>query len=77
MQTITIIVITLAMFSIVNAIYHNVSRNRIEQKLQRNDEVHAYRMSVIKRGIKLSDLPSYEEMLDSKLPLEDKYWLKD
>jgi hypothetical protein len=44
--------------------------------MERNPKVYKYRKQVLNRSLEdWEKLPSYQEMVESELPLTDEYWL--
>lgn len=49
---------------------------KLNELKKRNAHLYDYRLKILYKDKTLYDkLPSYEEMLNSNKPLEDKYWL--
>ena len=79
-----IICITILVFwavCLVGMVYCAVQAVRSFKKLKRNDDVRFYRTGLIRRcspdielAEKIINKYSYEDMLNSCKPLEDKYW---
>lgn len=66
---------------LVGMVYCSVQAVRSLKKLKRNGKVYSYRINLVDRCFpnvrlaeKIVDKYTYEEMLYSSKPLEDKYW---
>lgn len=78
---ICIILIIVWTICLVGMIYSAIQAGKSLKRLKRNDAVWSYRTELIQRcssNIELADeiisKHSYEDMLNSCKPLEDKYW---
>ena len=76
-----IIWIILAVLCLVSIVYCAIQGSKVYKKLKRNKDVYSYRLDLINRCLSDMDLAerivnkhTYEEMLQSSKPLEDKYW---
>lgn len=74
----SIIILALAIMLFIN----QCRLKRIYKKLERNRKVYEYRVSIIKRyppekAEEMLEKYSYDFMMDSSLPLEDKYWYNE
>lgn len=78
---ICIILMVIWTVCLVGVIYFSIREIELIRKLKRNDNVASYRFELIRRCRSDADLVerivnkhTYEEMLQSSKPLEDKYW---
>lgn len=78
---ICIILIIIWTVCLVGMIYSAIQAGKSLKRLKRNDAVCSYRTGLIQRcspNIELAERiiskHSYEDMLNSRKPLEDKYW---
>ena len=78
---ICIILLVVLAVCLVGMAYCTVQSARSLKELKRNDDVTSYRLDLIHRCYPDADLiekivnkHTYEEMLQSSKPLEDKYW---
>lgn len=78
---ICIILLVIWAVCLVGMMYCAVQAARSLKKLKRNNEVASYRLDLIHRCYpdvdlveKILNKHTYEEMLQSSKPLEDKYW---
>lgn len=78
---ICIILLVVWAVCLVGMTYSSIQTVRSFKKLKRNGEVASYRIELIRRCRSDVDLAerivnkhTYEEMLQSSKPLEDKYW---
>lgn len=76
-----IILIVVWAVCLIGMVYSAIQANKSLKRLNRNGAVYSYRTSLIRRcspNIRLADKIlhkySYEDMLNSCKPLEDKYW---
>lgn len=78
---ICIILLVVWTICLVGMVYCAIQSVKSLKKLKRNDDVASYRVGLICRCLSDTDLAerivnkhTYEEMLQSSKPLEDKYW---
>lgn len=78
---ICIILIVALAVCLIDMIYSAIQAGKSIKRLRRNDDVWLYRTNLIQRCSpdvelveKIINKYSYEEMLNSSKPLEDKYW---
>lgn len=76
-----IICIILMTVCLVGMIYSAIQAGKSLKRLKRNDAVGSYRIGLIQRcspNVELAERVirkhSYEDMLNSRKPLEDRYW---
>jgi len=67
-----VLIIYVALF-----IYFSVRLWQSNRKIIRNNEVLDFRLKwFLKDKAVYNNLPSFKEMVESKKPLEDRYWIK-
>lgn len=78
---ICIILIVVWAVCLIGMIYSTIQASKSLKRLRRNDAVWFYRTELIQRCSpdvalveKIINKYSYEDMLNSRKPLEDKYW---
>ena len=75
--TIWLLVCVLGLVYCFVMLYKNgLEIKKLKKLKQRNEHLYDYRVRILYEDKKAYDkLPTYDEMLNSNKPLEDKYWL--
>ena len=80
MMTITLIWLIACIVGLVYCFFglykNNLEIKKLQKLKNRNAHLYDYRCKILYKDQKLYEkLPSYDEMLNSNKPLEDKYWV--
>ncbi len=76
-----VVLVVVLVVCLIGMVYSAIQANKSLKRLKRNDAVWFYRIKLIQRCSpdaelikKIINKHSYEDMLNSCKPLEDKYW---